>query len=368
MSKHKIFGLALIALLISGAAKSQLIVNGGTITIADSAAIIVQGNLTTTADIAGAGKIIMAGTTAQQLNTNGFDIPNLEINSTGSIALTSDAKISNSLDFTTGKIQLADYNLTLASAATVTGAGTGKFVETNGAGQLKKEVTTVGSCSLPVGTGVNYMPLQYVVSGSTIDAGAYVATRLVNGTHPNKPIRAIDNLSAFWKPAYAGINGGNINAVASYSDAVNGDEHLLNPLSWHGIDWSLTAGTVNTTTHTVTYNSVINGSDLYAMDKFLLMNSKVFLQGAYNASTGKMNDNLRQSPNLIPLSDPYRTAPYNTYFTHVNNPTVEVADAAVFNTQANDDNNIVDWIFLELRDTTNQLLQTRSAKRTIQSR
>jgi hypothetical protein len=36
------------------------------------------------------------------------------------------------------------------------------------------------------------------------------------------------------------------------------------------------------------------------MDKFVLATAKVFLQGAYNTTTGVMADNLRTPTNLIP--------------------------------------------------------------------
>jgi hypothetical protein len=99
------------------------------------------------------------------------------------------------------------------------------------------------------------------------------------------------------------------------------------------------------------------------MDKFTLAKTKVFLQGAYNSATGVMSDNLRTPTNLIPLSEPYRNAPYN--FTEVANPIAETASASVFITQVNANNNIVDWVFLELRSNVvspgNTVLQTRSA-------
>lgn len=348
---------------IANLSKAQLVINGGTITLGANSSITVQGDLSSTADIAGTGKIIMSGSTSQQMNMNGFTIPNLEINSTGGVVLAGPAKISSSLTFSAGKIQTSDFNLTLTNTATVTGAATGKFVETNGNGQLRKEITTAGNYDLPIGAGTNYMPLQYQVTGGTIAAGAYVGAQLLNGAHPNKPIRATDYITAYWKPAYSGLTGSTINIVGSYNDAsgIAGDETLLNGIRYDGNDWSLASNTINTTTNTVTYNNVTTGTDLYAMNKFLLVNTKVFLQGAYNAATGRMSDNLRQSPNLIPLTDPYRSTPYNTSFVHTNNPVAEVADATVFNTKANDDDNIVDWVFLELRNSSNTLIQTRSA-------
>jgi hypothetical protein len=119
-------------------------------------------------------------------------------------------------------------------------------------------------------------------------------------------------------------------------------------------------------------------SQLYAMNKFVLVTPKVFLQGAFDGNTGLMRDQLRNSTmsyspgnlpgtNLLPTSDPYRTAPYNTFFTHSasNNVTEQLTSNSVLNDQANPSDNIVDWVFLELRTATGSgsasIQQTRSA-------
>lgn len=357
------FGLALAGFLPSKLS-AQLVVNGGSITIGANAFITVQGDFTTNTDILGAGKIIMNGSSAQQLNLNGKTVPNLEINSTAGVVLAGDSRIGDTLNFVNGKLQAANFNLTLGTATTVTGTEVGKFVETNGTGQVRREVAAAGNFDLPVGSGSNYMPLQYQVSGGTIAAGAYVATSLVGAIHPKKPIRATDNLTSYWKSSYSGISGGTVNAIATYVEGagINGDETLLNGIRHDGTDWSLANSSINTSVNSVTFNNVgATGIDLYAMNKFLLTNAKAFLQGAYNSSTGKMSDALRVPTNVIPTNDPYRTAPYSTVFTHTNNPTPETVDASVFTTQTNEDNNIVDWVFLELRNTSNALVQTRSA-------
>jgi hypothetical protein len=100
------------------------------------------------------------------------------------------------------------------------------------------------------------------------------------------------------------------------------------------------------------------------MNSFVLASPKVFLQGAYNTGTGLMNDGLRSVANVIPVADPYRAAPYSTQFTHVNNATGETVAAAMFNDNASPENNIVDWVFVELRNITNSttapVVQTRS--------
>ncbi len=68
----------------------------------------------------------------------------------------------------------------------------------------------------------------------------------------------------------------------------------------------------------------------------LLLSSKIYLQGAYEASSGLMNDNLRQNE-LIPLFSPY-------------NPDVSMNEGVELTT-GNDA--IVDWVQVELRDASN---------------
>jgi hypothetical protein len=76
-----------------------------------------------------------------------------------------------------------------------------------------------------------------------------------------------------------------------------------------------------------------------------------------------MSDALRAPTNLTPLSDLYRLAPYSTSFAHVNNADVEIANTSVFTNQTIADNNIVDWVFVEIRNGAlgSNKIKTRSA-------
>ncbi len=67
-----------------------------------------------------------------------------------------------------------------------------------------------------------------------------------------------------------------------------------------------------------------------------------------------MTDKLRTA-GLIPLTDPYRTSPYNSDFTEVNDALTETAAASVFADQTSQEDNIVDWVFLELRSNDGSL-------------
>ncbi len=70
-------------------------------------------------------------------------------------------------------------------------------------------------------------------------------------------------------------------------------------------------------------------------------------------------DNYLGSTPSFPLSDPYKTATYNSKFVHVNNNTTATTTSAIITA-----NQIVDWVFLELRtgiSGATNVVQTRAA-------
>jgi hypothetical protein len=85
--------------------------------------------------------------------------------------------------------------------------------------------------------------------------------------------------------------------------------------------------------------------------------AKVFLQAAYNNTSGMMTDNLR-SAGLLPTLEPYASLGFG----HISNSSGdESVQASVFTTTGA--NAIVDWVFIELRDKNapGSKLFTRSA-------
>ncbi len=344
--------------------KAQLTVNGASFSIQSGATVTVMGDLASNKNVSGLGKILLKGDTVQHLNMNGFSIPNLEIDNADSILLTSDARVSNSLLFTNGVIHLGEHNLTLADITSVSGMGAGKFAETDGTGQVFKELSAnVSASEIPVGAGNIYRPLFITTSGTY--SAAKVGVQLQDTLAQLAPPMISDYLKANWNITQTGITG-TLNVSAQYSDPTDvvGNEENLRGYLYDGNDWSSKNETHNTVSNKISFPITIPSARLTAMDKFDLLNAKVFLQGAYNSGAHLMSDNLRTPSNLIPLSDPYRTSPYNTNFVHVNNSLAETVAPSVFIDQPDANDNIVDWVFLELRDTAasgNTVLQTRSA-------
>lgn len=372
--KLKNLRLALLACgtAVCNIASAQLFIDQATFTIQAGATVTVQGDVTSNVDIQGPGKVILKGSANQNVNMNGFSIPNVEVDNTANVTLTGNAKVGTSLLFTNGKILLGTNNLTLAAAATASGGGASKFVETNGTGQLLKELTANATAfEMPVGAGTSYRPAFITTNGTY--ASANVGVKVSGAAHPNKPTSVSDYIAAYWPITRTGVTG-TVTVAGQYTDPtdVTGTEANLRGYFYNGTEWASTSGTNDAALNRVGVPVAANGT-VYGMDKFIYVKAKAFLQGAFNRDTLAMLDLLRRPTNLIPTSDPYRTAPYNTInapatvaaFNHVNNTISETANASVFAGQPVWNDNIVDWVFLELRSSTvspgNTVLQTRSA-------
>ena len=358
---------------------AQLLIDNATFFVQSGATVTVNGDLTSNVNIQGTGKVLLAGTTNQNVNVNGFTIPNLEINNTSNATLTGNARIGTNLNFVNGKIVLADFNMKFASTANGTGGGVSKFLETTGTGQAQLEVAAdiPGGTPFifPVGSGTDFMPLAVYNTGSTYSS-AVIGVQNKGVADPNKHPRTESFLTTYWPITKTGITGGTTNAVGTYVDPsrVTGTEADLRGIYWDGTNWSLTGGSQDAALNTAGANATASSGKIYAMNKFILANMKAFLQAPYNTGTSLMDDKLRNSgayvvgtlpaSNLLPLTDPYRTATYSTSFPHVANATAETIASSVLNDKVTASKNVVDWVYLELRNTSavpTTVLQTRSA-------
>jgi hypothetical protein len=369
MMKRKLQTFLAAAFILSAAgSNAQLTIqSGATFQIQSGAVVTVQGDITSSVDITGPGKVLLKGSANQNVNMNGFTVPNLEMDNAAGATLTGNARIGTDLLFTNGKIQAGNFNLTFSNTATNTGGGTSKFVETAGTGSVVKELTAdITNYSLPVGSGTDYLPIAITNTGSTY-ASAKISVQSKGVADPNKHPRTESFLTNYWTVAKTGITGGTTNAVGTYVDPtrVTGTEADLRGIFWDGTNWSLAGGTQNTATNTAGANVTTASGEVYAMNKFVVSRLKALLQGPLNTGTMIMNDNLRTAPVLIPTADPYRVAPYSTSFIHnAGNTPAETVNATVFNNAALTDNDIVDWVFVELRQGVspgNVVVMTRSA-------
>jgi hypothetical protein len=144
---------------------------------------------------------------------------------------------------------------------------------------------------------------------------------------------------------------GSANNFKLYKRAFNSD------VTWgtsQDVADALTTANNNTLTFS-TNNNITTFSQFTITSEGVTLSIKVFLEGAFNTTTGKMNDNLRANNSIQSQT----TEPYTGLgFTHVGGGGSETVNSSVFTTTG--DNAIVDWVFVELRDATSALY-TRSA-------
>ncbi len=369
-----------VCLLLASTTYAQLTISTGAVfNIQSGAFVTVQGDVTSNADITGAGNLILKGSVNQNISMNGNIVPNLEMDNATGATLTSNIKIGTAIVFTNGKILVGNNTATLSQATTASGMGVSKFFETNGTGYVRRELAAdISNSIMPVGAGADYLPVTLTNTGSTY-ASASIGVQAKGTANTNKHPRTESFLLANWPINKVGITSGTTNATGTYIDPtrVIGTEADLRGIFWNGTNWSLAGGNQNTTNNTVSADIATNSGELFGMNRFVLLDAKVFLQGAFNAGTGLMNDALRTTSvyipgnaptgNLLPSSDPYSTnVQYsaNPNFTRVANTPTETVTATAFNDQPLAADNIVDWVFLELRNaatTSNAILQTRSA-------
>jgi hypothetical protein len=348
-------------LLLFSSANAQLIIDSASFIVQTGAEVSVTGDISSAKSLPDMGKFLLNGSDSQSVNMNGNSIPNLEIDNSAGVWLNGDLRVSNSLQFTNGKFVAGDHNFSIAGIATISGMADGKFVETNGSGKVIKEIyADLNSYEIPVGAGTTYRPVFLTTSGS--NANEEIGVQVLNNTSSNNPPFINNYLKSNWTITQSG-NTGTLSVAAKYSDPndVSGTESSLKGYLFDGTNWSSLNGSINTSSNQISFPVSVASANITAMNQFVLAKAKVLLQGAYDPSNGLMTDKLR-SNSLIPLTDPYRQSPYSSYFTEVNDPQTETIANSVLDDQPSQGDNIVDWVFLELENPSdNSVLQTRSA-------
>lgn len=358
----------LILLALSNCVFSQLnIDNGSSLILSPNSIVYVTGNVNSNVSIRG-GTLVMNGSSIQTLSMNGDTITKLQITNPENVTLgIGSTYIDSSLTFTSGKLKTGIQNLILSTKATIAGAGSSKFLWTDSTGFVKKNLSSnVSGILIPLGENSNYRPILLTTIGNTFSTTANIGLQCKKGLYAKLPPMIANRINAYWNITKAGITGGTVEMTAQYKTSdIIGTERTLVGYFYNKTDWTSTSETHDTVLHRISMPVTANNGVLIAMNKFIAVGARALLQGAYNPSTGLMYDSLRLGTNKIPTSDPYRTLPYSLSFIHVNNTNKETALSTVFTNKTNSNDNIVDWVFLELRNTSaspgNNILQTRSA-------
>lgn len=237
--------LSNIALGISGA--TLTVKNGsglifGTNQITGSGAFIAEANSSlTSANISGSGAFNTVGVNGSVINTgtktfsnagvsytfNGAsaqftgnaigaasNIRNLTINNSSGVTLSAATTLSSTgvLTLTAGNLTLGANDITLTSGATISGAGSSRYVVTNSTGRLRQTVAAT-SVTFPIGNSA-YNPISFANSGTS---DTY-AIRVIDGAigTANDVTKTVDRL---WAVTEGTAGGGSITPAITYNSA-----------------------------------------------------------------------------------------------------------------------------------------------------
>ncbi|HUR31589.1 MAG TPA: hypothetical protein VMZ69_09155, partial [Saprospiraceae bacterium] len=399
--KLKFITLSALSLFSTFCWSQTLLYNdGATIKIQTGAVLYVEGGVTNTAtgtidndgileikgDFSNLG--IWEPTTPNTLKFSGNIVSNVTSSPTvvyqdvvvaktgANVVLASDMTVNDSLVFSasgTGLLDLATFDLTLGATAKSGGYDTDEYVRTGTTtSEMKKIYSSTGSFEYPVGFSTAPTPTfnpatLNVTAGPGDTYSVRVGASPTDGNGLGGTPLTSDVVDAVWDVKETTVGGNTYDLTLGWqeSDELIGFDDLLNTVSrndgatgWDGLFASLGPEVSNTRTRTglTGFGAFAVGDKTVAND--LVISGKVFLQGAYSA--GLMSDLLRTG-GWIPTVEPYTATPYS--YAQVGYGGGEsVSSTAVFDqTGTNDD--IVDWIVIEVRDATTPAtkLATRTA-------
>ncbi len=354
------------------------ITNSGTGTITNNGIIEVKGDITSeaTATFTSAvdSKLKFSGTTPSTVNfMAATTLADVEMAKTAEdVTLSSDLDIDGDLTFTEddNQIILGANDLVLsATSASDNSTVTNSFIVTDGAGVVTKEGLST-AFEFPVGAAIDSQNDITLTEAGTADnisvrvlADAYDAPSTQTGAMTD------DVVSATWEITEATSGGSDITAVPSWTAAdetASFDNTDAAVYQFDGSSYTAlgATGAANTTNGISTISNaglVLDGTDYLIVGDGALSAAelaiKMFLEGPYSAANSLMNDALRTGSHL-PIAEPYGAM---TNFTHVGDGGSEAVMAEADFDFAADGDDIVDWVFIEIRDNSNSTISTRSA-------
>ncbi|MDF2188124.1 hypothetical protein [Paraflavitalea sp. CAU 1676] len=164
--------------------------------------------------------IQLNGVDTQYIASSGA-FSNLTINKgSGPSVLASPVTINGTLTFTSGRLWLKNNNLTLGTAASVTGANATNYLVADNSGALVQTINGGSTKTYPVGTANHFIPATVAQAGGA--------------TTDNISVRVLDH--AYTQGETGGvITNGAVDATWLVSEAVPGGSNATITLQWPGV-------------------------------------------------------------------------------------------------------------------------------------
>jgi hypothetical protein len=296
---------------------------------------LLQGS-TGTVHFSGASPQIIGGTTKTWFS-------NLTLNN--SVSLGSEISVSLALSMNNNFMTLNTYNLIMETGSSLTGASATGYIIASSSGQLFRRVTG-SSVAFPVGTASTYVPVNLVNTGTGDHYGVSVfpdvrTNGLTGGTIP----QISDCVNMTWNITEQVAGGSNLTITAFWPGSIEGASFDRTKAgmghytagAWDPQDETPASGVnpYSIARSGITTLSAFAVGDLespMAIPVDIRLDVFALLEGPF---VGPNMATTLKTLNMIPLSQPYNTAPWN----YAGSESVGAIPA-----------NVVDWVLLEIRD------------------
>ncbi|TRX29811.1 HYR-like domain-containing protein [Flavobacterium gawalongense] len=199
----------------------NVLINGGTLQPMTSTGIPIfnlTGNWTNNGGIftAGTGTVTFNGGSQTIGGSSPTTFGALTIAGSADKTLGNDITINGALVFSANKINTGANTLILGNSATVSGAGTGKYVN----GNLRKGIAaSTSSKNFEIGDASNYTPVNIGFSGTGTNGTGNITAFTQAADDPNIATSAIDdtkNVNRYWSLVNSGVTFGTYNATFNF--------------------------------------------------------------------------------------------------------------------------------------------------------
>ena len=157
-----------------------LTISAGTLT-ATSGIMSLSGNFSNEGTFArNNGTVTLDGSTPQTISGATFN--NLTLNNSSGATLTGDATVAGTLAFTHGKITTGTNKVIAGAAGTITGAGTGQYIN----GNLRRYIANgeTPTVRFDIGDGTSYTPASISFVGGTTSGSGYLDASTIAAQPP----------------------------------------------------------------------------------------------------------------------------------------------------------------------------------------
>ncbi|MEN8121304.1 MAG: T9SS type A sorting domain-containing protein [Bacteroidota bacterium] len=202
--------------------------------------------------------------------TSPIEFATLSLSSTAGISLLTDVSVNTGLILNSGTLNLVNNNLTIGSAAAITGTfSPTTMVVADGTGALKRKITGDGIYLFPIGD-TSGTTIDYSLASLTFSSGTYtdaiVSINVKNEVHPENSSPA-DYINRYWTVSQTGITDFSCDVSFLYTNEdIQGTESNIWGAQWDGSQWT----TLNQASLNQFGGTVTSFSDFTAGDKSVM--------------------------------------------------------------------------------------------------